>query len=189
MDYECLLQKITSTVFYVCNLQLELAKGTCPGVCVRTCMCGMCLHVKAECVMPSVLAVCVWHGSGAQSVMPITSCNNIYFLYCATFTSVIVLNQIHFGYSHCKGSVLSLQHSVAKKLQSSRELQSLMNHLLTRCSPVLVDTEGIQCLTEMAVTTLGRQDSEEEEEEAIVDILKVLEVSTRHSHDEACDIT
>ena len=96
---------------------------------------------------------------------------------------MIALDQIHFGHFHCKGSVLSLQHSVAESLQSSRELQSLMNHLLTRCSPVLVDTEGVQCLTEMALATLGQQDSEEEEKEAIVDILKVLEVNTGHSHD------
>ena len=72
--------------------------------------------------------------------------------------------------------VSSLQQSVVKSLQSSRELQTLMNRLLARCSLVLVDTEGVQCLTEMALATLGEQDSEEEEKVAIVDILKLMEV-------------
>ena len=71
-----------------------------------------------------------------------------------------------------------LQQSVTKSLQSSRALQTLMSRLLTRCSPVLVDTEGVQCLTEMALATLGEQDSEEKEMEAIMDVLKLLEVST-----------
>lgn len=76
----------------------------------------------------------------------------------------------------------SLQHAVTKSLQSSRGLQSLMNRLLTRCSPVLVDAKGIQCLTEMALTTLGEADSEDEEErEAVMHILQLMEVSSRCS--------
>ena len=53
-----------------------------------------------------------------------------------------------------------------------------MSRLLARCSPVLVDTEGVQCLTKMALATLGEQDSEEEEKVVIVDILKLMEVRT-----------
>ena len=54
-----------------------------------------------------------------------------------------------------------------------------MSRLLTRCSPVLVDTEAVQCLAEMALATLSELDSEEDEKEAIMDVLKLLEVSTR----------
>ena len=84
----------------------------------------------------------------------------------------MVLNQVIVKH------VSSLQQSVVKSLQSSRELQTLMSCLLARCSPVLVDTEWVQCLTEMALATLGEQDSEEEEKVAIVDILKLMEVRT-----------
>ena len=73
-----------------------------------------------------------------------------------------------------------MYHTVCKvrSLQTSRELQTLMSRLLARCSSVLVDTEGVQCLTEMALAALGEQDSEEEEKVAIVDILKLMEVRT-----------
>ena len=84
----------------------------------------------------------------------------------------MVLNQVIVKH------VSSLQQSVVKSLQSSRELQTLMSRLLARCSPVLVDTEGVQCLTKMALATLGEQDSEEEEKVAIGDILKLMEVRT-----------
>ena len=86
----------------------------------------------------------------------------------------MVLNQVHFGYCHCNSCLLP----AAICSQSSRELQTLMSRLLARCSPVLVDTEGVQCVTEMALATLGKQDSEEEEKVAIVDILKLMEVRT-----------
>ena len=83
----------------------------------------------------------------------------------------MVLNQVIVKH------VSSLQQSVVKSLQSSRELQTLMSRLLAPCSPVLVDTEGVQCLTKMTLAALSEQDSEEEEKVAIVDILK-LEVRT-----------
>ena len=56
-----------------------------------------------------------------------------------------------------------LHQSVTKSLQSCRALQTLMSRLQVHCSPVLVDTEGVQCLTEMALATLGEQDSEEDD--------------------------
>ena len=82
----------------------------------------------------------------------------------------MVLNQVIVKH------VSSLQQSVVKSLQSSRELQTLMSRLLARCSPVLVDTEGVQCLTKMTLAALGEQESEVEEKVAIVDILKLMEV-------------